>query len=146
MARTTHPPAHRHGAALNGCVPPQQPTPAQCPTWCVGGHEGPDPQHYGAWLHEDTPHVVRIEDGEVSISISRFDELERPWPHSIGQTTVTLAFDDVDAPRVAYDMTFDQAQELITELLDVMNRAQPPAQQQFLGRPGFEYVPDEPWI
>ncbi len=140
MARTTtHLSTHRPGAALNGCVPTQQPTPAQCPTWCVGGHDGPDPDLGGYAMHSWQAQPVNIDERAVRIELTRLDDDEG----GVGVPQLTIFADDDPYPEVILNP--EQALQLITELLDVVNRTLRPAQQTFLGPPGFEFVP-EPWI
>lgn len=141
MARTTtHLSTHRPGPALNGCVPTQQPTPTQCPTWCVGGHKGPDPDHGGYVSHSWQAQPVDTDDRAVRIELTRWDDDE------CGVGVPQLTIFSVDDPYPELVLNPEQALRLIAELLDAVNRTLPPAQQTFLGPPGFEYEPyGGPW-
>ena len=126
-------------AARNGHVPTQQPTPAQCPTWCVGGHKGPDPDHGNCVQHAWQAQPVDTNERALRIELTRWDD-----ECGCGVPQLTIFADDDPYPEVSLNP--EQALRLITELLDAVNQTIPEEEQTHLGPRGFEYVSyDGPW-
>jgi len=110
-----------------------------CPTWCTGGHEGPDPDHGHCVLHGWQSRSVDTNESAVRIELTRWDD-----ECGVGAPQLTIFSHDDPYPEVILNP--EQAVQLIAELIAAVNLTLSVEEQQHLGQPGHESVCfDGPW-
>ena len=145
MARTTsHLSTHRPGAAPNGCVPTQKPTPDPCPAWCVVHHT----------VGENATATVAHEGGAARVETLDAEFIVRPiFYGALRGAGTEITLDICEEPRdrngdvvgwaETLGMTVPEAQHLINALLGAVNQTLPEEEQAHLGPPGFVFIPHD---